>query len=156
MPTAGAMAAVVLLLASVPSAAQEAPPVRVQVHVGGDPQLRARAATLLRSELQPLPNVTVSERDAEYVLSVVVLPIASTGFAVSAAVMNVQTDASLTALARLWGLDDTAAGRLRTMFKGNGALVDQRVLTGPDLAALCRDVVTAFAADTLDRARRAR
>jgi hypothetical protein len=151
-----AVAAALALALLFPAAAraQEKMPARVQVHVGGDPALRERTAGCLQSALESSPDIVVAERDAEYVLSLIVLPIASGGFAMSAAVLSAHTDASLRALARLWALDDQAAERMRAVFRGAGALLDQRVLTGPDADALCRDVAAAFAVDTLARLRK--
>jgi hypothetical protein len=153
--TAVAAALAVGLLFPAAARAQQKTPARVQVHVGGDPALRERTADCLHSALESSRDIVAADRDAEYVLSLVVLPIASGGFAMSVAVLSAHSDASLGALARLWGLDEQAAERMRAMFRGAGALLDQRVLTGPDADALCRDVATAFAVDTLARLRKA-
>jgi hypothetical protein len=149
-----AFAALALGLAPASAPAQQpTPPAAVQLHVGGDPELRARASSYLRVALQPSREIAVVERDGEYVLSVIVLPIASGGFALSAAALSAHTDARLTALAGLWNLEAAAAERMRATFRGTGALLDQRVLTGPDLEALCRDVAGAFVTDTVGRTR---
>lgn len=149
-----ALVALTLGLApAVVRAQQPTPPAAVQLHVGGDPELRARASSYLRMALQPARDITIVERDGEYVLSVIVLPIGSGGFALSAAALSARTEAGLTALASLWNLEATAAERMRATFRGTGALLDQRVLTGPDLEALCRDVAGAFVTDTVGRTR---
>ena len=138
-----------LALAVAPGGARQPSPATVRLHVGGDPLLRPRVTAYLRAALQPARAVVVVERDAEYVLSVIVLPVASGGFAVSTAALSAHTDERLTARARAWGLDAGEAERVREAFRGSGVLLDQRVLTGPDLEILCRDAAGAFVTDTL-------
>jgi hypothetical protein len=152
----GVAVVIVLLpvLAAAPAHAQQPARARVQLHVGGDPDLRQPALTHLRAALQPSRDIVLVERDPEYVLSVIVLPIASGGFAVSAAALSAHTEASLAALANGWGIGAPAAERMAATFRGQGALLDQRVLTGPELEPLCGDVARALATDTIARARK--
>lgn len=146
------------LLLPPPPAGAQAPPdrFRVQLHVSAEDALKTRMTAQLTAAAQPLRDVLLTERNAEYVLSVVILPTTAGGFAMSVAVMNVHTDETLDTLARLWGMSDAASGRLRDVFRGSGALVDQRVVIGSDLGTLARDVVATLDADTLARARQSR
>ncbi|MGE0443636.1 MAG: hypothetical protein AB7P99_00300 [Vicinamibacterales bacterium] len=153
-PVVAAVVVLLPVLATAPARAQQPAPARVQLHVGGDPDLRQPALTHLRAALQPTRDIVLVDREPEYVLSVIVLPIASGGFALSAAALSAHTGASLAALANLWGLGAPVAERMAATFRGQGALLDQRVLTGPELEPLCGDVARAFAADTLARARK--
>ncbi len=140
-----------------PLVAQTQPgPFRVQLHVSADEALKARVTGRLTAAVQPLPDVVLVERNPEYVLSLVILPTTTGGFAVSVALMNVHTDEALDAFAQLWGLGDATAERLRDVFRGSGALVDQRVVIGADLDTLATDVVSTLSADTLARARQFR
>jgi hypothetical protein len=110
----------------------------------------------LTSDLSAAPGVALAERDADYVLSVVLVPTTAGGYAASMAAMNVYTDLALENLARSWGAGDDLRRRVRATFRGAGALADQRVLTAGNLDALCHDISRAFDADTLAPVRRSR
>jgi hypothetical protein len=126
-----------------------APAFRVQLHVAADESIRPAALAALRAALQPVRDIELSERDAEYILSVVVFRTAADGFAASLVMMSVHTRPSLEELARLWRLDAATRMRLVTLFNGTGALLDQRMLNGADLATLSGDLARAVDVDIL-------
>jgi hypothetical protein len=130
--------------------------IRIQVHVGAEGAPREAMLACLTRDLTAARGVAIVDRDAEYVLSVVLVPTTAGGYAASMAAMNVYTDVSLENLARSWAVDQDVRRRVRAAFRGAGALVDQRVLTAGDLESLCHDVARAFDADTLAPARRSR
>ena len=129
---------------------------RVQVHVGAEDRLRASASNLLSQSLQAIKDVTLATEDVDYVLSVVVMPVTNGGYALSVAVMNVYSERALDGFAQLWQIPVAARAKFKATLKGAGALVDQRAQTGPDLAELCRGVVSAFDLETLGTARKFR
>lgn len=149
--------ALTLLAAPSLARAQAAPPpFRVQLHVAADESLRPAAFAALRAALQPVRDIALSERDAEYIISVVVFRTAADGFAASLVVMTVHTRPSLEEIARLWGLDAATRMRLVTLFNGTGALLDQRMLNGADLTTLSDDIARTIDVDILAAQRRFR
>lgn len=144
------------LLAPVPTAAQAISPFRVRLHVSADDGRKTAALAGLASALRPIRDIEVTDRDADYVLSLVILPVSTGGFVVSVLVMNVHTEATVDARARAWGMREADRQQMIALFKGSGALLDQRVVTGPDLVTLCGDIALAFSADTLEPQRRLR
>jgi hypothetical protein len=140
-----------------PAGAQAVPDaIRVQLHVAGDAATRATVTSELTRRLEQDRSIELIERDGEFVLSVLVLPVSTGGYAVSIATMNVYTPTALQRMAREWGGDASLLEHLRAQFSGAGALVDQRVLTGPDLAALSDNIAAGFTIDILGPVRRAR
>ena len=108
----------------------------------------------LTRDLRAAPSVTLTERDADYLLSVVLLPTTSGSYVASVAAMSLYTDTALENLSRSWTASEDVRRRVRSAFRGTGALVDQRVLTGDSLDALCHDIARAFGAETLAPARK--
>lgn len=149
--------ALILLAAPSLARAQTPPPAfRVQLHVAADESIRPVALAALRAALQPVRDVELSDRDAEYILSVVVFRTATDGFAASLVMMTVHTRPSLEEIARLWGLDAATRMRLVTLFNGTGALLDQRMLNGADLVTLSGDIARTIDVDILAAQRRFR
>jgi hypothetical protein len=146
---------------AVSAAAQPAPAVqippqfRVRLHVSAAETTRTAALAALTAALRPVRDVDLTERDPDYILSLVILPISTGGYAVSIAAMNVHSEAALGAFAGQLPLGETDRARLIGRFKGAGALIDQRVATGGDVAVLCADIAAAFNTDTLGPLRRA-
>jgi hypothetical protein len=122
--------------------------IRIQVHVGAEGAPREAMLACLTRDLTAARGVAIEDRDAEYELSVVLVPTTAGCYSASMSAMNVYTDMS--------AVDQDVRRRVRAAFRGAGALVDQRVLTAGDLESLCHDVARAFDADTLAPARRSR
>jgi hypothetical protein len=150
------IAVMIVTLGQIHSAAQSIPPFRLRLHVSTDEARKTTALAALTAALAPVRDIEITDRDADYVLSLVVLPAGADGYAVSAIVMNVHTETSLDARGRQWGMRDADRQQMVTLFKGAGALLDQRVVTGPDLAALCGDIARSLSADILEPQRRFR
>jgi hypothetical protein len=140
--------------AAAPATAQPAPAFHVQLHVSGDRPTRDAALEALTGAERAIRDVQIVERDGEYVVSLLVLRTAGDTFVASMVVMNAHTQPALAALGARWQLDVTQQERLVSMFKGSGALMDQRILTGADLAALCRDAIAALDTELLQPLRR--
>lgn len=131
-------------------------PLQVQLHVAAEANIKSSALGYLTAVLRLVADVEISERDADYVLSLVILPMSPGGYAVSAVVMNVYSDRRLEELSQRWSLSQNERDRVRAVFKGAGALLDQRVITGPDLKTLCDDVARGVNTDVFATERRAR
>ena len=149
-----ACAAVVLMAVTlhgttVSASAQSRQMFRVQVHGGGDPILREKVVSGVTRALQPVADVEVVSRDPEYFVSVIVFQAAGGGYVMSMAVLNVHTDEALSNFAQMWGVDEATRQRMLAVFRGSGALVDQRIVTGVDLDVMCADIARALDADTL-------
>ena len=110
----------------------------------------------LTAALRPVKDLEITERDADYVLSAVILPTTGGGYAISTVVMNVYSERRLDDLATRWALAPAVRDRLRGVFKGAGALLDQRVRTGPSLQSLCDDIARGVDADVFALERRVR
>jgi hypothetical protein len=108
----------------------------------------------LSRDLRAAPSVTLADRDADYLLSVVLLPTTSGSYVASVAAMRLYTDTALENLSRSWTASEEVRRSVRAAFRGTGALVDQRVLTGESLDGLCHDIARAFDAETLAPARK--
>jgi hypothetical protein len=132
------------------------PPLRVQLHVAAEEAVKTSAIGYLTAALRPVTDVEITNRDADYVLSLMILPTIEGGYAISTVVMNVYSDRRLDELSTRWQLTPAAGERLRGVFKGTGALLDQRVRTGPNLQSLCDDIARGVDADVFAIERRAR
>jgi hypothetical protein len=128
----------------------------VQLHVAAEAAIKPSAIGYLTAVLRPVADVEIVDRDADYVLSLVILPTTPSGYAISAIVMHVYTEQRIDELSARWGLTTAAREGARGVFNGAGALLDQRVLTGPDLKTLCDDVARSVNADVFAGERRAR
>jgi len=151
------LAVIGLLIAfPVPAPAQTTVRFRVQLHVSADDSIKDAALAALRTAVQPIRDVEIADRDAEYIVSLVILRTLGDSYVASLAVMNVHTERAVQQLAAAWQVGPDTAQRMTAMFKGAGALLDQRILTGPDLTLVCADVATALNTDILAPARRVR
>jgi hypothetical protein len=146
----------VVFLAADLSAQTTSQPLRVQLHVAAEATVKSSAIGYLTAALRPATDVEITDRDADYVLSLVILPMTQGGYAISTVVMHVYTERQIDEMSARWELTPVAQERARAVFSGAGALLDQRVLTGPDLPALCNDVARAVNADVFAAERRAR
>jgi hypothetical protein len=131
-------------------------PLRVQLHVAAEETLKSSALGYLAAALRPATDVVITDRDADYVLSVMILPTTEGGYAISTVVMNVYSERRLADLSARWELTPDVRERLLAVFKGAGALLDQRVRTGPSLQALCDDIARGVDADVFAIERRVR
>ena len=134
--------------------AQTDPAFRVQLHAGGEASLRTRLVWAIEAALRPIRDVDVVPQDADYIVSAVTLPAPGSSLVMSLVVLNVHTERSLTNLAIVWNLEGEARDRLRATFRGSGALLDQRILTGTSIEALAGDVARILNADILQPLRR--
>jgi hypothetical protein len=150
------IAALIAAFAPAPALAQNPAPFRVQVHMGGDPALRGDAYAALVEGMQAARDVTVVDRNPEYIVSVLLVRTAGDTLTASVTTLSVHTADALMVTAQQWGLDSVAQQRLVAMFRGSGALADQRLFNGPALAPLAADIARAFVADTLAEPRRLR
>jgi hypothetical protein len=150
------IAAFVATLDPIPAVAQGGSPFLLRLHVSADEGRKTTALAALTAALAPVRDIELTDRDADYVLSLVVLPAGTGGYAISVIVMHVHTETSLDARGRQWGMGEADRKQMVALLKGAGALLDQRVVTGPDLAALCSDIARALSADILEPQRRFR
>src|SRR5215218_4842569 len=79
-------------------------PLRVQLHVAAEATLKPSALGYLTAALRPAIDVVITDRDADYVLSAVILPTTEGGYAVSTVVMNVYSERRLADFSARWEL----------------------------------------------------
>lgn len=151
-----AVAMLVAACVPAPALAQGPAPFRVQVHVGGDPALRPDAYAAIVSGLQAARDITVVDRNAEYIVSVLLVRTAGDSLTASVTALSVHTPEAIENAARQWGVEPIAQQRIVAMFRGTGVLADQRLFSGPALAPLAGDIARAFATDTLAEPRKLR
>ena len=139
------------LLTARPATAQpdRAELLRVRVHVSAEPRLKSQIEGYVKADLAGLRELQVTDNDPDVIVSLQALPTSAGGYAVSLVAMRVHSERELTSLAATWGIPRESRDRFTVTFKGAGALVDQRVQTGPDLQALCHALANAFAVETL-------
>jgi hypothetical protein len=120
------------------------------------PTLRPDIARELARGLAAITDLEVTDRQFNYVLSVVVVPTNLDTYVVSFTVMSVYDAVALHNVSLGWEMTEISRERFKAAFVGTGVLVDQRAQVGSNLRDLSDDIVRAIDADILGPRRQRR